>query len=78
MYGLELLKVKCYAMGHSKHFLRFLNMGQPRPLFVYFCPFLNTMTIIGSTKFDHKSTDGMLGIRTRDPWLVGADESTEL
>ena len=29
-------------------------MGQFRPLFVYFYPFLNTMKYLGSTKFDYK------------------------
>ena len=53
-------------------------MVQTRPLFVYFHPFLNTMTIIGSTKFDYISIEGVLGIRTRDRRMVGADESTEL
>ena len=36
------------------------------------------MTIIGSTKFDYISIEGVLGIRTRDRRMVGADESTEL
>ena len=31
-----------------------------------------------STKFDYKSVDGVLGIRTRDRRMVGANESTEL
>ena len=43
-------------------------MGQTRPLFVYFRPFLSTMTSIPSIKIDdnEKSLDGVLGIRTRD------------
>ena len=32
----------------------FLNMGQTRPLFVYFRSFANTMTNKGSTKSDYK------------------------
>ena len=40
----------------------FFNIGQIRPIFVYLRPFLNTMTNIGSAKFDHKSVDSELGI----------------
>ena len=53
-------------------------MGQTRPLFINFRPFLNTMTHIGSTIFDYKSEDGVLGIRTRDRRMGGAVESTDL
>ena len=49
-------------------------MGQSRPLFVYFCPFLITISIIQI----EKSVDGVLGIRTRGRTLVGPDETTEL
>ena len=56
----------------------FFNIGQIRPIFVYLRPFLNTMTNIGSAKFDHKSVDSELGIWTRHRSMVGADESTEL
>ena len=52
-------------------------MGQIRPLFVYFRPFLNTMTNIVQ-HLTIKSIDGVLGIRTRDHRMVGEDESTEL
>ena len=52
-------------------------MGQTRPLFVYFRPFLNTMTNIAQ-HLTIKSIDDVLGIRTRDHRMVGADESTEL
>ena len=31
-----------------------------------------------STKFEYKSIDSDLGIRTLDPRMVGADESTKL
>ena len=48
--------------------------GQFRPLFVYFCPFLITISIIQIGK----SVDGVLGIRTRGRTLVGPDETTEL
>ena len=52
---------------------------QNRPLFVYFIPFLNTMTnIVQKLTINCKSVDGVLGIRTRDRWMVGIDESTEL
>ena len=37
-------------------------MGQSRPLFVYFCYFLITISIIQI----EKSIDGVLGIRTQD------------
>ena len=39
----------------------YFKMGKSRPLFVYFRPFLITITII---QFE-KSIDGVLGIRTR-------------
>ena len=52
-------------------------MCQTRPLFVYFRSFLNTMTNIVQ-HLTLKSIDGVLGIRTRDCRMVGADESTEL
>ena len=40
--------------------------AKTRPLCVKFRPFLNTMTNIGSTKFDYKSVDCVLGIRIQD------------
>ena len=49
-------------------------MGQSRPLFVYFCHFLITISIIQI----EKSIDGVLGIQTRGHNMVGADETTEL
>ena len=48
-------------------------MGQFRPLFVYFCSFLVTLSIQ-----IEKRIDGVLGIRTRGRRMVGADKSTEL
>ena len=51
----------------------FKNMGQSRPIFVYFRSFL----IIISTQIE-KSIDGELGIRTRGRRMLGADETTEL
>ena len=48
--------------------------AKPGPM--YFRPFLNIMT-----KFDYingKIVDEVLGIRTLDRRMVGADESTEL
>ena len=56
----------------------FLNMGKNRLLFVYFRPFLKAMANVGSAKFNYKSVDDVLGIRTRDRRMVSADESTEL
>ena len=55
----------------SAHFWKLeeflLKMGQSRPFFVYFRPFLITMSIIQI----EKSVDGVLGIRTR--WPQDAD-----
>ena len=48
-------------------------MGQSRPLFVYFRPFLITISIQ-----IEKSVDGVLGIQTRGRRMVDADETTEL
>ena len=50
-----------------------LKKGQSRPLFVYFCFFLITISIQ-----IEKSIDGMLGIRTRGCRMVGTKETTEL
>ena len=47
-------------------------MGQSRPLFVYFCDFLITISIQ-----IEKSKDGVLGIRTQGRRMVGAGETTE-
>ena len=49
-------------------------MGQSGPLFVYFPPFLITITII---QID-KRVDGVLGIRTQGRNMVDADETLEL
>ena len=58
----------------------FSNMGQTRPLFVYFRPFLDTTNRTDKyiTKLDHKSVYGVLWIRTRDYWMLAFVESTEL
>ena len=54
-------------------------MGQTWPLFVYFRPFLNTMkNIVQNLTIYGISIVVVLGIRTRDCRIVGADESTEL
>ena len=58
-------------------YINYTNMGQPQPLFVYFPPFLNTITNIVQNKLC-KSIDGVLRIRTRDRKIERADESTEL
>ena len=47
-----------------------------RPLFAYFRPF-SQYNDKCSIKFDYKSVDGILAIRTRYRWMVGTDESTE-
>ena len=49
----------------------FKKMGQSRPLFVYFPPFLVTISIQ-----IEKSVDGVLGNRTRGRRMVGAAETT--
>ena len=49
-------------------------MAQYRPLFVYFCYFLDTISKIQI----EKSIDGVLGIWTRGRRMVGADETIEL
>ena len=59
-------------MAKKLGFLR--KMGQSRPLFVYFCHFLDTISIIQI----EKSVDGVLGTRTRGRRMVGADKTTEL
>ena len=51
------------------------NMDKTRPLFVYFRP-SSHYNYKHSTKFDYKSIDDVLGIRTWDRWMVCADEST--
>ena len=48
-------------------------MGQSRPLFVYFCSFLVTISIQ-----IEKSVDGVFGIQTWGRRMAGADETTEL
>ena len=48
-------------------------MGQSRPLFVYFCSFLITISIQ-----IEKNVDCVLGIRTQGRRMVGADETKEL
>ena len=52
------------------------NLGQSRPLFVYFRPFPIPITI--SIIQIEKSIDGVLGIRTWGRSMVGADYTTEL
>ena len=49
-------------------------MGQSRPLFLYFPPFLIAISIIQI----EKSLDGVLGIWTRGRRIVGIDDTTEL
>ena len=55
-------------------FTLFLKMGQSRPLFVYFCYFHDTISIIQI----EKSVDGLLGIRTQGRSMVSADKTTDL
>ena len=49
-------------------------MGKSQPLFVYFHPFLITISIV---KLE-KSVDGVLGIRTHGHRMEGTDDTTEL
>ena len=49
-------------------------MGQSQPLLVYFCYFLDTISIVQI----EKSVDGVLGIQTRGCRMVGADKTTVL
>ena len=51
----------------SLAFTYFLKKGQSRPLFVYFRPFLITISII----LIEKGIDGVHGIRTRGRRMVG-------
>ena len=51
---------------------------QSRPLYVYFCSLLNTMTNIAQIWTINGIFEVVLGIRTRDRMMVGVDESTEL
>ena len=54
----------------SKDVWFFLKMDQSRPLFVYFCSFLITISIIQT----EKSINSVIGIQTRGCRKVGADE----
>ena len=56
--------------------LCWLQMVQTRLLFVYFLPFLYTMTN-RVQNFDQKSVDGVLGIQPQDLRIVATYESTE-
>ena len=56
------------------------NMGQARPIFRFFRPFLVTKTIkfLISTIQIEKSVGGVHGIRTQGHRMVGADKTMEL
>ena len=49
-------------------------MGQSRPLFVYFCSFFITMSIIQI----ERNIDGVFGIQTQGRRMVGTDETRQL
>ena len=49
-------------------------MGQSRPLYVHFRPFLITISIIQIEKI----VDGVLGIQTHRHMMVSADDTMEL
>ena len=63
-----------HLLHRNWSFLEFFQMCRSRPLFVYFCYFLNTISIIQI----EKSIDGVLGIWTPGRRMVGADKTTEL
>ena len=52
----------------------FKKWAKPGLIFVYFCSFHMTNLV----QINDKSVDGVLGTRTRDSRMVGADKSTEL
>ena len=57
----------------------FKNIGQARPLLVYFCPFFNTMANIAHhLTINGKIVDGLLGILSQGHKIVDEDESNEL
>ena len=58
----------------AKTTILFFKNGPIQALFVYFLPFLITISIIQI----EKSVVGVLGIRTRGHSMVGADKTTEL
>ena len=54
-------------------------MGQTRPLFVYFRPFLNTTkNMLQNLTINGRRIDGIFEIWTQDRKMVGTDKSTEL
>ena len=61
-------------MPAHQHAAIFLKMGQSRPLFVYFRPFLITISTIQI----EKNTDDVLGIQTHGRRMVSTDETMEL
>ena len=50
------------------------QLANPGLVFVYFCPFLITISIIQI----EKSLDGVHGIQTHGRLMVGSDDTTEL
>ena len=56
------------------HVILFSKWGNPGLLFVYFCPFLITFSIIQI----EKSIDRVLGIRTYGCMMVDTDNTTKL
>ena len=76
-YWKDVYKEKSPGKGHLKHTTGASCMfliGQSRPLFVYFRPFLITISIV----LIGKSLNGVLGIRTNGRRMEGTDETTEL
>ena len=62
-----------------KYIFALLNIVQTWALLFYFCPFHNAVTNVEhSLTIDVKSIHIVLGVQTRDRWIVGADKSTEL
>ena len=76
MTQLKTLTEKIYVRYGRCTQVFFKNMGQSRPLFVYFRSF-PTPTTISIIQIE-KSLDGVLEIRTQGRRMVGVDKTTEI
>ena len=71
--------IKHWCIQCRKNFCKCFLMGQTRPSFVYFHPFLNTTAnLIQNLTITGKSIDCVLGFSAQDCRILGSDESTEL
>ena len=66
-----------FTGSEINYLLNVFNVGQTRPLFCFIFVFSQNNDKY-STKFDSKSVDGVVGIRTQEHRMVGAVNSTEL